>query len=474
MVGPLGQVVFEVPKLGETGFKIDQTYAAQEAARRKALEKKPTVANAEKEYYASIDKLKGVYRQSVQMQFDNVFRPAAIDYYQTGSQGDLSRMEAAAAQLNDMITQGTAILENAGDTYRKGKDNGFEGFTENPLEASQSYTDWVNRTGDVVFKDGKVMIRDGEGYIPALSSTYYGTEINPNNAFMYTPKADLGKYVNPENFVKEQSVAISKSSTLQDAIDRVILMYNKRFANASDVEFANDVLGSYLISDDGLAQDVAPDDLPDLPENRNKIAADKYLGLISQFTDDEEVTESSRLFYEEKLRELVTTRYKEPTADEEKNRPTANWAEKNLLDFEGAKAQLRGRTMQYVNSNVNLVRYVSLPENLRKSIVARLGNNQPAFKGRIIGMGVDTNGDLVIHKEISSGDPAVGFASLGGAQYAMTFDKITRQDWASMTRDMQDVFTREFSRGRDYQGVDPGVETLVRATYDIEDILGIN
>ena len=116
MVGPLGQVVFEVPKLGETGFKIDQTYAAQEAARRKALEKKPTVANAEKDYYASIDKLKGVYRQSVQMQFDNVFRPAAIDYYQTGSQGDLSRMEAAAAQLSDMITQGTAILKTDGDT----------------------------------------------------------------------------------------------------------------------------------------------------------------------------------------------------------------------------------------------------------------------------------------------------------------------------------------------------------------------
>ena len=474
MVGPLGQVVFEVPKLGEAGFKIDQAYAAQEAARRKALEKKPTVANAEKDYYASIDKLKGVYRQSVQMQFDNVFRPAAIDYYQTGSQGDLSRMEAAAAQLSDMITQGTAILKNAGDTYQNAKKDGFEGFTENPLEASQSYTDWVNRTGDVVFKDGKVMIRDGEGYVPALSSTYYGTEINPNNAFMYTPKADLGKYVNPENFVKEQSVAISKSGTLQDAIDRVILMYNKRFVNASDVEFANDVLGSYLISDDGLAQDVAPDDLPDLPENRNKIAADKYLGLISQFTDDEEVTESARLFYEEKLRELVTTRYKQPTDEEIKNRPSPTVAGRNLIDFEGAKATLTGGTISYSDQDKKLVRYISLPENLRKSFDIRLGIGMPAFNARIVGMGIDTNGKLILHKEVSSGAPNLGLPNMSGAQSAVVLDELTGQEWATMSQDIKDIFTDEFSRSRDYGGVDPNVETLVKAKYDIDDILGIN
>ena len=472
MVGPLGQVVFEVPKLGETGFKIDQTYAAQEAARRKALEKKPTVANAEKEYYASIDKLKGVYRQSVQMQFDNVFRPAAIDYYQTGSQGDLSRMEAAAAELNEMIAQGTAILDNAGNTYQNGKDNGFEGFTEDPLEASQIYTDWVNRTGDIVLKDGKVMIRDGEGYVPALRSSYFGTEINPNNAFMYTPKADLGKYVNPENFVKEQSRAINAAATLNDAINNVLFIYNKRFINTSDVEFANDVLGSYLISDDGLAQDVAPDDLPDLPENRNKIAADKYLGLIGQFTDDEEVTESARTLYEEKIKELVTKRYKEPAPDEVKNRPSANWAAANLIEFDTSTPRLVGGAMQYTAGTKNLARYISLPENLRKSYVIPSGAGA-GYKARVIGMGVDTNGDLVIHKEISSGDPALGYAQLGGAQYGVTLEKITGQDWSSMTQDMQDVFTKEFSRGRDYQGLDPNIETIVRGKYDIEDILGL-
>lgn len=472
MVGPLGQVVFEVPKLGEAGFKIDQTYAAQEAARRKALEKKPTVANAEKDYYASIDKLKGVYRQSVQMQFDNVFRPAAIDYYQTGSQGDLSRMEAAAAELSEMITQGTTILDNAGNTYKKAKENGFEGFTEDPLEASQSYTDWVNRTGDVVFKDGKVMIRDGEGYIPALRSTYYGTEINPNNAFMYTPKADLGKYVNADAFVREQSKAINSAATLQDAIDNVLTVFDVRYSNPEYREFRNDILGSYLISPDGLAQDVAPDDLPDLPENRNKIAADKYLGLISEYTDNEDIEDASRALYEDNVKRLVTKLYKEPAPDEAKNRPSAEWAATNLITFDTSTPKLVGGNMQYTAGTKDLARYISLPENLRKSFVNPSGLGA-GYKGRVIGMGVDVNGNLVVHKEISSGDPNLGYAQLGGAQYGVTLEKITAQDWGSMTQDMKDVFTREFSRGRDYQGLDPNVEAIVRGTYDIPDILGI-
>lgn len=478
MVGPLGQVVFEVPKLGETGFKIDQTYAAQEAARRKALEKKPSVANAEKEYYASIDKLKGVYRQSVQTQFDNVFRPAAISYYQTGSQGDLSKMEAAAAELNEMITQGTAILENAGKTYQKGKDSGFEEFTENPLEASQSYTNWVNRTGDIVFKDGKVMIREGEGYVPVLRSSYYGTEINPNNAFMYTPKAELGKYVNPENFVKEQSVAINNSATLQDAIDKVTSVYNKRFVNASDVAFAEDVLGSYLISPDGLSQDVSPDDLPDLPENRLKISAEKYLGLISDYSDDEESIESARLLYEQKIADLVTKRYNEPTPDEEKNRPSAEWAggAKLIVMEEGVPTVTgsgRSRRVRYDKEEREIARYVGVPPNLRGRFIDADVNGLSGFSVRVKGMAVDKNGDLLLLKEIYSGEPGIAFNQFGGAQGGKVFEKLTAGDWVELPDDVKRIFMEEFSRKRTTKSMDGPIIDLVENTYNIPEILGI-
>ena len=63
---------------------------------------------------------------------------------------------------------------------------------------------------------------------------------------------------------------------------------------------------------------------------------------------------------------------------------------------------------------------------------------------------------------------------MSGAQSAIVLDELTSQEWVTMGRDRKDIFTEEFSRGRDYEGIDPNVETLVKAKYDIKDILGIN
>ena len=90
----LGTTVFKVPKLGETGFKIDQVNEQKrKAGAQKQLEKKELIALVLKKHtWITPWGLTGIYKQIADSSYD-VFRQAAVEYERTGSASAETRMK---------------------------------------------------------------------------------------------------------------------------------------------------------------------------------------------------------------------------------------------------------------------------------------------------------------------------------------------------------------------------------------------
>ena len=75
----LGTTVFKVPKLGETGFKIDQVNEQKRKQAQQQLQKEVDATGAEKAYMDNAMGLTGRYKQIADAGYQ-VFKDAAIEY----------------------------------------------------------------------------------------------------------------------------------------------------------------------------------------------------------------------------------------------------------------------------------------------------------------------------------------------------------------------------------------------------------
>ena len=260
----LGTTVFQVPKLGETGFKIDQLNEAKRKQAQAKLEKEVAATGAEKAYMDNAAGLTGIYKQIADAEFQT-FRQAAIEYEKTGSSSAEARMKKAAGELTYSVTAGASILETAGKEYVAAKGNGFKDIAMSAKEASGLYTGFINRTGEVIVKDGQVLVKDGDNFVPATQSTYLSSSVNPNNSFIMPRVVKQGTFVDPQSFMKEADGAISAGSTVEKAQAGVNTLFENKYEN--DAAFRSDVLTAYAISNnDGLG----------MVEDPNKISVEKY------------------------------------------------------------------------------------------------------------------------------------------------------------------------------------------------------
>ena len=281
----LGTTVFEVPELGELGYKLDQANEAKIKAAREKLEKTVQATGAEKAYADNAMGLTGIYKQIADAEYAN-FRDAAIRFEETGSSKDEQLMRQAAGELNYAVTAGRAILTSASQEYAKNKANGFKDVTLDPTQSSQSYSDWMNRTGVVVNKNGKTYVKDGDIFVPAVNSTYLQTAINPNNSFIMPRVVTQGKFVNPQSFLIESSGAITAGSTVEKAQAGVNTLFENKYEN--NASFRSDVLTAYAISNnDGLG----------MVDDPNKISADKY-EEIQALGSDAEIVAKAKEWYQ--------------------------------------------------------------------------------------------------------------------------------------------------------------------------------
>jgi len=262
MAGPLGTTVFKIPNLAEKGYQIEQAEAAKEERERKYREKTVEATGAEELYNKSKYKLEGDAATGATLVY-NEYRKAAIDFEQTGSESAKRKMNDYNAQLQTYVGAIMTQNSNAGRSLANAEADGFQNYTMSPDEARKGYSDFMNRKMEFTMKNGVLMVKDGEGFVPAFQSSYLTSSgLNPNNSFMIPKAVQEGKYVFSRNFVSQYADGISSAGSKEAALDMLDDEINWMFEN--NKSFVSDVAVAYAIETgliDGTrglsAQDIA-------------------------------------------------------------------------------------------------------------------------------------------------------------------------------------------------------------------------
>lgn len=262
MAGPLGTTVFQIPNLAEQGYKIEQAEAAKQEQERKTREKSIEATGAEELYNKAKYKLEGDAATGATLLY-NEFRKSAIDFEQTGSESAKRKMNDYNAQLQTYVGAIMTQNSNAGTSLANAEADGFQNYTMSPDEARKGYSNFMNRRMEFTMKDGTLMVKDGEGFVPAFQSSYLTSSgLNPNNSFMIPKAVQEGKYVFSRNFVSQYADGIAnagdKSSALSMLDDELNFMFENNKAFVSDVAVAYAIETGLIDGSRGLsAQDIA-------------------------------------------------------------------------------------------------------------------------------------------------------------------------------------------------------------------------
>jgi len=414
MAGPLGTTVFQVPKLGETGFRIDQVNEQKRKQAHQQLEKEVAATGAEKAYMENAMGLTGIYKQVADAGFQ-AFQQAAVEYEKTGSSTAEARMKQAAAELSYAVNAGTSILGTASDEYVKNKANGFKDVALSPEEASELYTGFVNRTGEVIVKNGRVMVKDGDSFVPAVESTYLQSSVNLNNSMILPRVIKQGTYVDPEAFIKDVSGAISAGSSPTNAQSRVNTLFDEKM---KDPNFQADILTAYAISkDDGLG----------MVDDPTKLSAEKY-NEIQQMASNEEIVMQAENWYRERVLNSVPPRWRATGG----GGGGLSIGAGTKADIEPVKDVVIKQT--YIGDedsvegtqDVPLSVYMGFPTEggVRVKGLADAGSQN---KYDIVGAGVNENGQLVFEKVASEGSDYISMDT--GRKYTTIVEPLTRAEW---------------------------------------------
>jgi len=261
MAGPLGTTVFKIPNLAEKGYQIQKAEEEKQRREEEKREKEIDATGAYETYNKAKHLLVGDTASGATMLF-NEFRKAAIDYEQTDSDSSRRKMEDFASQLELYTTAVLTQNNNAGKSLSAAEADGFQNYVSSPEDARQGYTKFINRSMEFTMKDGSLMVKDGEGFVPAFQSSYFSSDLNPNNSYLIPKAVEEGKYVIPRNFVSQFSEGIANAGTKSGALDLLDDELNYAFEN--NRAFVSDVAVHYAIEtglingERGLtAQDIA-------------------------------------------------------------------------------------------------------------------------------------------------------------------------------------------------------------------------
>lgn len=400
----LGTTVFQVPKLGETGFKIDQINEQKRKLAQQQLNKEVSSTGAEKAYMENAMGLTGTYKQIADASYD-VFRQAAINYERTGSASAEARMKQAAGELTYSVTAGRTILDGASKEFVNNKANGFKDVALTPEEASELYTGFVNRTSEVIVKNGRVMIKDGDNFVPATQSTYLKSSVNMNNSLILPRTIKQGTYVNFTSYLNEVKGAISAGSSVENSQSRVNTLYEEKY---KDKQFQSDVLTAYAVSqDDGLG----------MVEDPNKISAEQ-LDSISDLASNEEIVSQAKEWYRDRLMNSVPPLWNAGSSGAGDSASfNINVSEKAVVsitgaalrDKEGKLVLDKDENQQYAQTDVELTSYMPLPSNAQGK---GLADSKSRSKYNIVGVGIQ-DGKLMFERNVAEGGLSIDNILIG-------------------------------------------------------------
>lgn len=423
----LGTTVFQVPKLGQTGFQIDQVNEQKRKQAQQQLEKEVAATGADKAYAENAYGLTGIYKQVADAQYQ-VFKQAAIEYEKTGSSTSKSKMQEAASKLTYDVTAGRTILGNANDEYLKNKSNGFKDVALDPTEASELYTGFVNRTGDVQIIDGVVVVKDGDNYIPAEQSTYLQSSVNLNNSMMLPRVVKQGTFVDYRTFVDKQRPAIAEGVSEADAMSRVEELFRIQL---KDKDFFADVITAY-----------GRDNLK-MVKDPSKISAEEY-AEIQGLAQDEETVANAVEWYRKQVMESVPPLY--GATRKTGTSGIGYGTSKDIMFIENetiSTSPIKKEGDKYVIDpdaevvDITFDAYSRFQGNLQ----GKSYTDAKQFQYDIVGIGVK---DGKIYADKESSEQESGFFASDGRQYKRKAEPMTRGEFTGLPTDTRNLLIQRF------------------------------
>lgn len=443
----LGTTVFKVPKLGETGFKIDQVNEQKRKQAQQQLQKEVDSTGAEKAYMDNAMGLTGIYKQIADSSYD-VFRQAAIEYERTGSASAETRMKQAASELTYSVTAGRSILDVAGKEYVSNKANGFKDVALSPEEASELYTGFTNRTGEVIVKNGRVMVKDGDSFVPATQSTYLQSSVNINNSLILPRTVKQGTYVNFTSFLDETKGAISAGSTSANAQSRVNTLFDEKY---KDKQFQSDVLTAYAISqDDGLG----------MVEDPNKISAEQ-MNQIAQLASNEDIVAQAKEWYKDRVLSSVPPLWsagRSGNGDGSGSTKTIEFGQGVTLQTTPIIQQDDGN-WSVDTSGIKEEEFETYGA-LETSMQGKGITDAKKFTYDIVGIGVDADGKVYADKEATKES---GFWSVtSGKQFTRKAELMTFTEFGRLPRATREILKARFGEDTSkwLSGIKPSEKTV--------------
>ena len=233
--------VYKLPSFSKQAFKLQQ-----EEKKERGTEVSAT--RAEETYMQNKHLLSGNFARDASGAF-GAFQEAGVRYKKTGSESDRLAMKDASSQLNLVIAAAKTQTKIAGDQYTAAAANQFDGYAISKEQIQKSYTDFNNRNWETKFENGKMMVKEGDVFVPVNQSSIYSSKPNPANTYMIPKAVQQGKYVLADSFAREFK-NVSGAST-EEKLSKLNANIDYRFNEGNDPAFISDAAMHYEIKDLG-------------------------------------------------------------------------------------------------------------------------------------------------------------------------------------------------------------------------------
>jgi hypothetical protein len=239
--------VYKTPSFTQIGMEKDK----QVKAERDFRAKETAATGAEAAFSNAQYEVTGT-RLNVLQDAYNLYSEAAINFEKTGSDSDKKAMKDLANKVNFFAGAGMTMQSKWNQDFANAQSVEFDGYAESAESIQKRYNARINDNVETKVENGQILIKEGDKFVPAEKSSYFSSQINPNNSFLLPKAVAAGKFVLPTAYTKEISGVIKSSSNPEQAISKATSEFTHRLKN--DPAFRQDVGMHYAISDLGLIE----------------------------------------------------------------------------------------------------------------------------------------------------------------------------------------------------------------------------
>lgn len=232
--------VYKVPSFSKMGFEIQER-------KRKEMEQKLNIEGVEDSYMASKHLLQGDFSRDASLLHDQ-WLEAATTARDTRSEADLREAKRLKAELEYVIGAGKTQQEMASKAYGTALQNQFEGYAIPKEQIEKGYSDFLNRRWESKVENGRLMIKEGDTFVPFNQSSLYSSTPNPNNTYIIPKAVEQGKYVMSESFLNDYRNVTGASN--EEKLGKIFSAVDYRI-NSNDLKFISDVAMHYEIQELG-------------------------------------------------------------------------------------------------------------------------------------------------------------------------------------------------------------------------------